>query len=139
MFQPSIASEDFSQASTSGHAGSRKVAGVRTGDRTPLNNTAPTPILVLRESPPVPAQAVAAPFVGNGALAAWLRLLHGWLLSAVASVAGLRTHLEQHRFSASPRSDLAAMSERELLDIGVTRDDVNRTPYPTLDRLMHRM
>ena len=138
MFQPSIASEDFSQPSISGNAGSRKVGGVRTGDRAPLNNTAPAPILV-RESPPALAQAPAAPFVGNGALADWLRLLHGWLLSAAASGASLRTYLEQRRFSASPRSDLAAMSERELLDIGITREDVHGTPYPTLDRLMHRM
>ena len=31
VFQPSIASKDFSQASTSGHAGSRKVAAARAG------------------------------------------------------------------------------------------------------------
>ncbi len=137
MFQPSIASKDFSQASISGNAGSRKVGGVRTGDRAALNNTAPGPVLV-RELPPALAQA-AAPFVGNGALADCLRLLHGWLLSAVASGASLRIYLEQRRLSVSPRSDLAAMSERELRDIGVTREDVHGTPYPTLDRLMHRM
>jgi uncharacterized protein YjiS (DUF1127 family) len=54
--------------------------------------------------------------------------------SLCAAAKSLDAWLERRRIAAAALRDLAAMSERELLDIGLTRSDVHRVAWGASDR-----
>jgi uncharacterized protein YjiS (DUF1127 family) len=56
-----------------------------------------------------------------------------WYLCAAAN--WLHAWFEKRRVAAAALRDLGAMTERELLDIGITRADVHRVAWGASDRV----
>jgi uncharacterized protein YjiS (DUF1127 family) len=56
-----------------------------------------------------------------------------------AAARWLDAWLEKRRVAAAALHDLGSMSERELLDIGLTRVDVHRVAWGASDRIQNRV
>jgi uncharacterized protein YjiS (DUF1127 family) len=56
-----------------------------------------------------------------------------------AAARALDAWLERRRVAATALHDLGTMSERELLDIGLTRVDVNRVAWGATDRIQSQI
>jgi uncharacterized protein YjiS (DUF1127 family) len=72
-------------------------------------------------------RSAAALFLAAAAMQAAARHVHG-------AAKGLHAWLEKRRVAAAALDDFAMMSERELLDIGLTRVDVRRVAWGASDR-----
>jgi len=59
--------------------------------------------------------------------------------SLCAAAKALDAWLERRRVAAAALRDLSRMSERELLDIGLTRVDVHRVAWGASDRGLNRI
>ena len=80
----------------------------------------------------------STPYRSAAALFLFADLMHAaaWRVRLVAR--RLHTWLEKRRIAISALYDLGTMSERELLDIGLTRVDVNRVAWGASDRPYER-
>ena len=75
-------------------------------------------------------RAAAALFLVAAVMKAWARRV-------CAAAKGLDAWLEKRRVAAAALQDLGTMSERELLDIGLTRVDVHRVAWGASDRIQN--
>ena len=80
----------------------------------------------------------STPYRSAAALFLFADLMHAAARRVRLVARHLEARLGKRRIAIRALYDLGAMSERELLDIGLTRVDINRVAWGASDRPMER-